>query len=192
MDWLTQWHVGIYGTLNPSRARRLAINSLLGTTFLAVYGGWTDFVPSALVADGGLYLAAAVGLSVGLFVSHGYATGRFAWQGNPGLLARLLCYAALLVAFYCVAWLVIVRAVPDVITYIFGTHNSRIMVLEASHDGSRRTCDYQLQGPELTFPGHICISGPEFYGFPPRGEVILRGKSTFLGMHVSHVEPGGK
>jgi hypothetical protein len=36
-----------YGTLHPSRSRRLAVNALVGSALLSVYGLWTDFVPSA-------------------------------------------------------------------------------------------------------------------------------------------------
>jgi hypothetical protein len=193
MSWRMEWRVGMYGSLNPSRARRVVTDAVLASVLFATYGIWTEFVPSEPVATAGGYLAAALSLSAGLFISHGFATGRFQWFRRPGLPGRLFCYAFFTVFVYCVSWPVLVRAAPDVLTRIFGAHQSKSMILEF-HDhsrwrhGSRGGCRYRLQGEELAFPGYVCVpydAGP----FAPRGEVILSGKATFLGLHVSRMEP---
>lgn len=191
MGWRRQWRLGAYGTLNPSRTRRVAVDTTLVAILLAVYGLWTDFVPSPLVAKGGLYLAVAVSLALCLFISHGHATGRIAWAMKPPLWGRLLVYATFFGVIYCAAWMIFVRVAPDIVTRIVGKHESKTMVLEADSRFRKHACDDQLQGPELGFPGYLCI--PNGVGpFARRAEVILSGKATVLGMHVSHIEPGNE
>ena len=45
-----EWNVLYYGDLQPSRARKIAINAMIATVLLGVYVVRTDFVPTASVA----------------------------------------------------------------------------------------------------------------------------------------------
>jgi len=183
-----EWRMEIYGNLNPSRAHRISLNALLGSALLCAYGMLTDFVPAPLVANVGTYVAVAVSLLLSFFIWRGYATGRIPWHKRPRLIARLLCYAVIPLGIYCFAWMIVVRAAPDIATRIFGTQASQVMILEASYRSRRKACDHQLRSPELGFPGHLCVSANEF-NFAPRGAVVLSGKATMLGMHVTHIKP---
>jgi hypothetical protein len=165
--------------------------AVLACVALAVYATWTDFVPSELVANVAPYLCGAVSLGLGVFIWHGVATRRFKFPDQPRLGSRWTVYALGMAGVYCLAWLAVARAVPDILTRIFGTHESRSMILEASSE-RRRSCYHQLQGPELPFPGHLCVSSSEIGRFAPRGEVILSGPSTMLGLHVTQIEPGAE
>jgi hypothetical protein len=182
MEW---WRVEGYGSVNPSRGRRIAATVVFGSLLLVPYGLGTDFVPSALVAKVGLYLSAAMSLAFVLFAAHGVATGRFERDERQGRLSYVLGF----VGIYCLIWPVLVRAVPDILTRMFGSYESRSIVMEARYERTR-SCDHQLRGEELVFPGYICVPDDEVGRYAPLGEVILSGPSTKLGLHVSHIEPG--
>ena len=184
-----EWRVGMYGSLNPPRSRVIVVNSLLGSMLFAGYGFWTDFLPSPLVDKFGTYLAIAISLALGGYTAHGYSTGRFAWFKRPGWIARKACYAAITIGIYCMAWLILVRAAPDVVTRVFGTDGSTTLLLDSSYDHRRKSCDFQLRGPELGFPWHICLPLSHPGHFAAHGDVLFSGKSTALGLHVSHIEP---
>lgn len=191
MDWRTTWLVGMYGSMTPSRARRTTMNGLTAAALLAVYGAWTEFVPSEFGTDLGGYLSGAVAVLLSLFVWHGFWTGRILWGRKPSRwVARFLCMAAIPFLIFGVSWLVTARAIPDLVTQGFGTDTTRIMHLQTSYSSHRRGCDHQLHGDEFPFPGYICIRESEFSHFAPSGEVTIIGKSTILGMHVSQVTPG--
>ena len=177
----------MYGDVNPSRGHRIAATVLFGSLLLLTYGLATDFVPSALVAKVGLHLSAALSLALVVFIAHGIATGRFEWddrQGRPP-------YVRAFIATFILVWPILVRAVPDILTRIFGTYESKSMIMEARYDKHSRSCDHQLRGEELVFPAYLCVPDEEVGRYAPFGEVILSGPSTMLGLHVSYIEPGG-
>ena len=189
MDWRRTWLVGMYGSTNPSRARRAAMRWIVISTLIAAYGASTEFVPAALTADIGDYLSGAVTLLVSGFVWHGYWTGRIPWGVRPrSWVARLLSMAFVPMFIFGVSWLVVVRAIPDLATRTFGTEASKAMHAEASYRSRRRSCDHQLRSDAIPFPGYICISPSEFSRLAPGGEVNIIGKTTILGIHVEKVE----
>lgn len=187
VEW---WRVQVYGSLTPSRGQRIVAAVVAGCFLLVAYAVWTDFVPSAMVATVGIYLSAVVSLTLILFHAHGIATHRFEWEGVPGMRSRLLTYVLVFVGTYCFAWLILVRAVPDILTRVFGTYESKSLILEASYAERRKQCDHQLRGEELAFPGYLCVPVDQVGRFAPLGEVILSGPSSALGLHVSLIEPG--
>jgi hypothetical protein len=164
------WHLGMYRTITPSRARRLAMSTVMITALLAVYGARTEFVPSKLGADFGFFVSAAVTLVSAPYLWHGYYTGRIPWGRKPKrLITRTLCLAFIPLVIFGLSWLISVRAVPDIAARPFGTHTSRSLELEASYRPRRRSCDHQLRGDQLRFPWYLCVSPSEFGRFSPIG-----------------------
>ena len=183
--------MGMYGSTNPSPARRAAMNGISVAALLAVYGAWTEFVPSELSVDVGGRLSGAIAILVSLFVWHGFWTGHIPWAVRPRRwIARFLCMVLIPILIFCVSWLVAVRAIPDLATRMFGREAEKTMHLEASYRSRRRACDHQLRGDSLRFPGYICVSASDFGRFAPSGEVTVTGKATILGIHVAQVAPG--
>jgi hypothetical protein len=183
------WRIGIYGSSSSTRAQRFSAHVLLAAALLSFYGLWTEFVPSAFGASCGLWLSWVTTLPLSLFLWRGYSTGKILWGRRPKwLINRLLCLAAIPIMIFGLVWVITVRAVPDLLTRIVETQTSTNMILHASHEWRRHSCDYQLRGNQLSFPGYICVSPSQFNQFPEYGEVTLSGLTTTFGMHVSHVE----
>lgn len=177
------------GRSSSTRAQWLVACVLAVAALLCVYGLWTEFVPSALGARCGLWLSLAVALPLSFFAWRGYLGESFPrGQGLRRQIGWLSYLAAIPLVTFGILWVVSVRAVPDIAARIIGTQTSVNMELRASHAYRKYSCDYQLHGDPLSFPGYICVSSSQFSQFPEQGEMTLSGPATSFGMHVSRVE----
>jgi len=180
------WRKAIYGTSEPSLGRHILLIAVL----FWGYGVWTEFVPSAFGAKGGVFLSSVTTVPLTIYLWRGYSTGTIPWGRRPNsFIFRLLSLAALPFLIFNLIWVITVRAIPDVAARVVGTQTSVTMTLKASCRPRRRECDCQLESEQLRFPWHICFSPSEFGPFSPVEAVILSGPATRFGIHVSHIEP---
>jgi hypothetical protein len=185
------WSLLYYGTRHPSRARRLAVNALMLTALLGVYGIWTDFVPSATWSKTGLVISVLASGALAIGVCRGYVSGHIPY--GPTATTRLRRGLVLLLIppfVFGLAWLVVVRSVPDLLTRWREPSHVVTVTLRKGRSYSRRTCDNQIRGDYFGFiPGHVCVSDSAFRVLPEEGPMTISGSSSIFGVHVHSITP---
>ncbi|KFN41399.1 hypothetical protein N789_05855 [Arenimonas oryziterrae DSM 21050 = YC6267] len=151
---------------------------------------FANFVPSEdwYRIGNGLAIAAAVGAAAAMY--WGYATGRMRTQEGASLFNKVLMYTLLPFMLYAMFWMIIVHALPDLVTLAVGDpHEEPASLIRDEYHG-RRGCRYRVEGEALRrkFLSHVCIGEMFFAELPDRPvALVLKGKATWFGFHVSHV-----
>jgi hypothetical protein len=158
---------------------------------LGLYGLWTDFVPSESWSRRGLLVASFVAAVVSAYLWIGFLRGRLSGMADYRLSHKVILLTGLSMLAFAVAWSVIVRSIPDIVTRQSAEVAAESVVLRKSYqDRRRRRCDYRVSGSRLgAFPGHICVTPSVFSALPENGPMRLEGRISFFGMHVDSVLP---
>jgi hypothetical protein len=185
------WNLLYYGSLYPSKTRRIAVNALTVCAVLCVYGLWTDFVPAATWSRVGLGLALILSGGLSLCICHGYMSGRIPYGPTATTqLRRGLVLSMIPAVVFGLTWVVIVRSIPDLLTRWREPSEVVTVMLRKGKSYSRRTCDNKITGEYLGFfPGHVCVSDSTFHSLPQEGPMTIRGSSSVLGVHVQSITP---
>lgn len=156
-----------------------------------LYGLWTDFVPSEGWSRRGLVLALFVAAAVTIYLWWGFLTGRISGMADYRPSHRFILLTGLSMLAFAIAWSVVVRSIPDIVTRLSTEIAAESTVLRKSYqDRRRRRCNYRVSGSRLgAFPGHICVTPSEFSALPEQGQMRLAGPVSFFGMHVESVLP---
>jgi hypothetical protein len=185
------WKYLMYGSGTPSRARRLTTNTIVSVVLAAIYGLWTDFVPTRLTQIAGTSLAVAATATITWTLVRGYLTGRIPFGPTATTRVRrasVLCAIAPVVFIF--SWIVLVRSIPDLLIRWIAQPTSLVVELHKVRGLSRRACDYQVRGEYLgIMPGHICVQPQTFEKLPEAGLMTLRVRTSTIGTHIIAVEP---
>jgi hypothetical protein len=103
----------------------------------------------------------------------------FAWIFGPVLI-------------YFLCWSVFASALPDIFTRMAGTRFEETHTLRKEHSYKRRGCDYRVLGPPFesgSLKSHYCTWSGEYDRLPRKGQMLVRGRKTWLGRHIDSVEP---
>jgi hypothetical protein len=160
-------------------------------TSLGLYGLWTDFVPSEDWDQRGLFVSVFVATVVSAYLWVGFLTGSLSGMADYRLSHKVILLTGLSTLAFVVAWSVVVRSIPDIVTRQSAEVATELVVLQKSYqDRRRRRCDYRVSGSRLgAFPGHICVAPSVFSALPESGPMRLEGRISVFGMHVNSVLP---
>jgi hypothetical protein len=184
------WKALIFGSDTPSRKRKVATGCLFGFVFLCLYGVWTDFIPSRWWSSVSLAATHVVTVIAAGLLWWGMETGRIPTKQVLDRRRKIGAVLSILLLLWMALWIVLARAAPDLLTRVAGSSGSVSLTLKKKFLSSRRSCDYQVTGAVVMehFPGYLCISLTSYLRLPAAGPMLLTGKKSPFGFHVSDVQ----
>ena len=179
------WHQRWYGD-NPSLLHKFMTNGLVFGALASLYGYFINFIASEYWWRFGSCFVIWITILLSGAAYWGIYAGRIKSQPGITMGKKVVGIVALPFFLFGMLWMLIVRVIPDAITFIVGTSTQITVPMRAVHRSSRRTCDYKLEGRimDRAFPGYMCTRQSAFSSFPSDVRITLQGTSTVLGMHI--------
>jgi hypothetical protein len=151
---------------------------------------WIDFVPSEGWLRWGTYLAATLAVAFCVYFVRGVRSGAVKLFWPQPRRKLLVVFAVIPFMLFGLIWLLVARVAPDAYSRIAGAEVRIVTQMHAEYRTRRRGCDYRLKGEILEraiVSRYLCVS-PSFTSFPSEPWVVLTGRETRVGLHISNVE----
>ena len=181
----------------PGRRNVWVPVSIFAPIGLLVLGVVVDFIPAigfsdrrAVILFGAIGMCLAAVLYREKFMRERTSVRQAGWR-----IWLWFPWLAAMLGFF--VWIVLIVAVPWMITRVFGSDHQLQTMMQTEHMYSRQLCDHRLTGGPIrgAFPPLICIDPDLYQRYPDQAITVeLKGKVTPLGfaiISVHHVAPTG-
>ncbi len=179
----------VYGSDNPSAARRFFVNSFFVVMSFYAVGLYVDFVPSAEWSEISWRVSFSVGAAITVFVWRSYWTGAAEFSSGTSGWRTALAFSLTPVLAMLFTWCALTHGTASLVSLLFGHEAELQHELRKEKRSARRTCDHRLTGDflEPALPSHYCIGSGTYQKLPEVAMYVIKGRQHFLGFVIDSV-----